>query len=231
MGSMASQITRVPIVYSTVCSGADHRKHESSVSLAFVRGIDRLPLNSQYKWPVTWKMFPFEDVIMHTVYVRVVATYIRMYSSDHGIRKHDARRIKINHITTSLWNQRCLIQFCYVFLYPQNPFVLRFSRTGFIVIKRQYIKGISALPMNLDVVSEPPYPWGYYFFAPLSETATSKVEMTVTTTLRKRCTRYVIKDNWSRARMIEVIWKKFIMHQCTRLLAFRIVNRMKNSVW
>ena len=38
MGTMASQITRVSIVYSTVCSGTDQRKHKSSVSLAFVRG-------------------------------------------------------------------------------------------------------------------------------------------------------------------------------------------------
>ena len=33
---MASQITGVSIVYSTVCSGADQRKHQSSASLAFV---------------------------------------------------------------------------------------------------------------------------------------------------------------------------------------------------
>ena len=37
--TMASQITTVSIVYSTVCSGADQRKHQSSMSLAFVRGI------------------------------------------------------------------------------------------------------------------------------------------------------------------------------------------------
>ena len=52
------------IVYSTVYSDADQRKHESSVSLAFVRGIHRGPVNSPHKWPVTRKMFPFDDVIM-----------------------------------------------------------------------------------------------------------------------------------------------------------------------
>ena len=55
MGAMASQITNLTIVYSTVFSDADQRRHESSASLAFVRGIHR---------PVTWKMFPFDDVIM-----------------------------------------------------------------------------------------------------------------------------------------------------------------------
>ena len=58
MGAMAA------IVYSTVYSGADQRKHQSSVSLAFVRGIHRWPVNSTHKWPVTRKMFPFDDVIM-----------------------------------------------------------------------------------------------------------------------------------------------------------------------
>ena len=41
MGTIASQITDVLIVYSTVCSDADQRKHQSSASLAFVRGIRR----------------------------------------------------------------------------------------------------------------------------------------------------------------------------------------------
>ena len=47
-----------------VYSGADQRKHQSSASLAFVLGIHRWPVNSPHKWPVTRKMFPFDDVIM-----------------------------------------------------------------------------------------------------------------------------------------------------------------------
>ena len=41
MGAMASQITSLTIVYSTIYSGADQGKHQSSVSLAFVWGIHR----------------------------------------------------------------------------------------------------------------------------------------------------------------------------------------------
>ena len=63
MSAMASQITCVSIVCSTVCSGADQRKHQSTASLAFVSGIHRWPLDSHHKGPVTWKMFPFDDVI------------------------------------------------------------------------------------------------------------------------------------------------------------------------
>ena len=40
------------------------RKHQSSASLAFVRGIHWGPVNFPHKWPVTRKMFPFDDVIM-----------------------------------------------------------------------------------------------------------------------------------------------------------------------
>ena len=64
MGAMASQITSLTIVYSTVYSDADQRKHQSSASLAFVWWIHRRPVNSLHKWPVTRKMFPFDDVIM-----------------------------------------------------------------------------------------------------------------------------------------------------------------------
>ena len=35
MGTTVSQITSVSIVYLTVCSGPDHRKHQSSATLAF----------------------------------------------------------------------------------------------------------------------------------------------------------------------------------------------------
>ena len=61
---MASQITSLTIVYSTIYLGADQIKHQSSVSLAFVRGIHRWPVNSPHKGPVMGKMFPFDDVIM-----------------------------------------------------------------------------------------------------------------------------------------------------------------------
>ena len=66
MGVTASQITHVSIVYSTVCSNADQRKHQTSASLAFGR-IHRWPVNSPHNGPVTRKMFPFDDVIMFCV--------------------------------------------------------------------------------------------------------------------------------------------------------------------
>ena len=64
MGTIASQITTLMIVYSTVYSDADQRKSQSSAPLAFLRGIHRRPVNSPHKWPVPRKMFPFDDVII-----------------------------------------------------------------------------------------------------------------------------------------------------------------------
>ena len=57
MGTIASQITSLTIVYSIVYSDADQRKHQSSASLVFVRRIHRGPVNSPHKWPVTRKCF------------------------------------------------------------------------------------------------------------------------------------------------------------------------------
>ena len=62
MRAMASPITNLTIVYSTVYSR--RRKHQSLASLAFVRGIHRWPVNSPHNGPVTRKMFSFDDVIM-----------------------------------------------------------------------------------------------------------------------------------------------------------------------
>ena len=61
---MASQITGVSIVYSTAGSSTDERKHQTSASLAFVRGIYRWSVNCPHKRQVTRKIFPFDDVIM-----------------------------------------------------------------------------------------------------------------------------------------------------------------------
>ena len=69
MNAMASQLTGVAIVFSTVYKGTDQRKHQTSASLAFVRGIHRWPVNSPYKGPVTRKMFPLDDIIIHKKWI------------------------------------------------------------------------------------------------------------------------------------------------------------------
>ena len=90
ISAMASRITSLTIVYWSVCSGADQRKHQSSASLAFVRGIHRWPANSLHKGPVTRKMFPFDDVIARVVnLVNEISLDYRQYQSKkHFLWRH-----------------------------------------------------------------------------------------------------------------------------------------------
>ena len=94
MSAMAYQIIAASIVYSTVCLGADQRKHQSSASLAFVGAIHRWPVNSPHKWPVTRKMFSFYDVIIYYSYIMLSQTDQMMtvkFSSAWKLRYHWSR--------------------------------------------------------------------------------------------------------------------------------------------
>ena len=82
MSAMASQIISLTIVYSTFYSGADQRKHQSSASLASVRGIHRWSMNSPHKGLVTRKIFPFDDVIM---LIFADASRVNLYHSYHPV--------------------------------------------------------------------------------------------------------------------------------------------------
>ena len=88
MSAMASQITSLTIVYWTFYSGADQRKHQNSVSLAFVRGIHRWPVNSPHERPVTRKMFPFDDVIMSWDHITEIIVLLSG-KTDSDLSAHD----------------------------------------------------------------------------------------------------------------------------------------------
>ena len=81
MSAMTSQITSITIVFSTVYSDADQRKHQSSASLAFVRGLQCWPVNSPHKGLVTRKIFPFHDVIMESWTVVTIHVCIHIHES------------------------------------------------------------------------------------------------------------------------------------------------------
>ena len=80
MSAMASQVTGVSIVCLIVCSGVDQRKHRSSASRAFVRGIHRWPEDSPHKGSVTRKMFPFDEVIMDCSMAKGTHASVNYYS-------------------------------------------------------------------------------------------------------------------------------------------------------
>ena len=103
MGAMASQITSITIVYSTVYTDTDQRKHQSPASLAIVRGIHRGPVNSPHKWPVTRKMFPFDDVIMYWTYINIyiytAAGMVHTERLGNGLTARIHRRKQIEMLT------------------------------------------------------------------------------------------------------------------------------------
>ena len=92
MSTVASQISGVVIVCSTVCWGADQRNTPKPRVTGLVRGIHRWPTDSPHKGPETWKPFPFDDVIM------------------------DRARLH-----TGGWTESWLLTDCKCFLFHSNP--------------------------------------------------------------------------------------------------------------
>ena len=99
MSTMASQITNLMIVHSTIYSGTNQRKHHSSTSLVFVRKIHRWPVNSPHEGPVMRKMFPFDYVIIANLFSHTQLFHWR------SVEKH-SRRIWVKKWTESWWHNQ-----------------------------------------------------------------------------------------------------------------------------
>ena len=111
MCAMASQITSLTIVYSTVYSGAGHRKTPNLRVTGLCWGIHRWPVNSPHKWPVTRKIFHLMTsswIVIVACSVRDVAagpymTIIRTYYS-HGeyFGHYDGENYRTPQLATSV---------------------------------------------------------------------------------------------------------------------------------
>ena len=66
MGAMSSQITSLTIVYSTVHLGTDQKKKSKLRVTGLCAGDSPVTGEFPAQRPVTWKMFPFDVVIMVT---------------------------------------------------------------------------------------------------------------------------------------------------------------------
>ena len=108
MNAMASLFTSVSVACSPVCSGAGQRKHQSSASPAFERGIHRWPVDSPLKGPVTRKMFPFDDVIMFSrKWVRAwIYALIESGRAGVGFRFDEAGKV-CQQMHTRCWRDIC----------------------------------------------------------------------------------------------------------------------------
>ena len=121
MGMMASKITSLMIVHSTVYSGADQRKHLSSASLAFVQGIHRSPVNSPHKWPVKQNMFPFDDVIMddtaaHDLVMQGSRASAAMTQFSHNIAPLEPERLIELSLPSQLWSVWNILMVLYAYI-------------------------------------------------------------------------------------------------------------------
>ena len=104
MTMMASQITSLTVVYSTVYSDADQRKHQSSASLAFLWGIHRDRWIPRTKGQLrgkcfhlmtsSWDFYPAHSISYH--YIKPV--FIRHATTT------DAR----THTCVQTWQQVCM---------------------------------------------------------------------------------------------------------------------------
>ena len=96
MSAMASQITGVLIVYSTICLGADQRKHQSSSSLVCVRGIHR--------WLVNSPQSP-----MNSPHKTSDAEHISIWWRHHENRKYRCRRVLLHE----MWSEYSPVGMCF----------------------------------------------------------------------------------------------------------------------
>ena len=127
MGAMASQITSLTTVYSTDNSGADQRKHQSPVSLAFVRGIHRWPVTFPHKWPVTQKMFPFDDVIMITKSC-IFTNHCRAQSQEARLCVYADRNLRNILSYNSIYTIIIIaVNVLFIYIYIQNIYVHMFA--------------------------------------------------------------------------------------------------------
>ena len=87
--------------------GADRRKHQSSPSLPCMTGIHRSPVNSPHKLPITWIMFPLDDVIINSACVHAVHENTQSYN-------------QILHLTHCYKNRYLVIYVLIIVLAPKH---------------------------------------------------------------------------------------------------------------
>ena len=109
MRAMASQTTSVSVVCLTVCSCGHHRKHQSFASLAFVREIQRRPVDSPPKGPVTRGMLPFDEVIMKYIDTNMFDHW-NIYIANTGLAATISKiHLLCALLTANIWTLRNII--------------------------------------------------------------------------------------------------------------------------
>ena len=127
--TMVSQITRVLIVYSTICWGPDKRKYQSSASLASVRGNHQLSVNSPHKGPVTrkWAYLMTSSCLLVTP-----ANYEGCYMTVLGCEFRYLHALLHEYFHPAVWNRRpWMAAMTYPSTCAENPHI----RTGRMIFR------------------------------------------------------------------------------------------------
>ena len=99
MSPMTSQITKLTVVCSNIYSGADERKHQSSASLVFVRGIHGWPVNFPHKGPV--KLFHL-----------MLSSWAKAIYSDRNTRHPVANKMSVKPAPLCEWMACIRAEYC-----------------------------------------------------------------------------------------------------------------------
>ena len=148
MGAMASPITSLTTVYSTVHSGSDQRRQQSSASRTFVRGIHRWPVNSPHKWPVTRKMFPFVDVIMNVAEYKAFVSPIICNQTHYCILLEEV--YNVHDVLANFWYN------------ARHPIIVTFSCRVYFKRHKVYMHFLSFLDIEMTHVAKILLPGGEY---------------------------------------------------------------------
>ena len=96
MSIMASEVTSLTIVYSTFYSGVDQRKHQTSASLAFLRGIQRNRWNPHTKRQEHGKCFHLMTSSCERMMIIVNWPHRNTYEFWIKIQKFSVKKIHLN---------------------------------------------------------------------------------------------------------------------------------------
>ena len=122
MTTMASQITSLTIVFSTVYSRRRSKKISKLRVTGLCAGNSPGPVNSRHKGPLTRKLVPFDDVIIRCRFVMLFPPVIWMNSGVHCscefiIRGFCLEKIRPPKSTCILF----IISACFRAFYPVTP--------------------------------------------------------------------------------------------------------------
>ena len=129
MTTMASQITSLTVIYSTVYSDSDQRKHQSSASLAFVWGIHRdrwIPRTTGqlrgkcfHLMTSSWRYFPYSVTSSLNV-TSVAAFHCNEIPSSLYYKTHFSRQLDCWSLRCS-WSIACRRCSSYIFIINLAP--------------------------------------------------------------------------------------------------------------